>query len=333
MAAHDADSAVVREAAAELYAGDPAGFIRRRGDLAAQARASGDAAAAKEITSLRKPTRSAWAVNLLVRTDPGVPSRLAALGDDLRAAGRSLDGRKLRELSQARRALIDALTRQALAGAGQRDAPAALQEEVTATLSAAVADRQVAAELAAGTLVRPVERAGFGFGPTGPTGNAGDAGNSAGAAAPPEIPPAKRKRPGPERAGPERAGPERAGPERAGPERAGRARAEREQRREVIAAAQQAVDKAGRVVNAAQSAERARADAVHQLEQQLEDAQDRLAEAKRQARAAATALRDARRALGRLGRQARLPSRAAGAARRFHAERVFRAVWGPWQRR
>ncbi len=298
MAAHDADSAVVREAVAELYAGDPAGFVRRRGDLAARARASGDGTAAKEIASLRKPTRAAWVVNLLVRTDPGAASRLAELGDDLRAAGRSLDGRKLRELSQARRALITALTRQALAGAGQRDAPVALQEAVTATLSAAVADPQVAAELAAGTLVRPVERAGSGFGPAGDIGDAGpaaDAGDAAGAGAPPGIAPPARKR-----AGPDRAGRERAERERAEQERAERARAERKRRLEVIAAAQRAVGQAGRAVDAAQSAERSRAEAVHRLEQQLEDAQDRLAEAKRAARAAAAALRDARRALDRL---------------------------------
>jgi len=51
MAAVDADNILVREAAAELYSGDPAGFIQRRGDLAVQARASGDAAAAKAIAA------------------------------------------------------------------------------------------------------------------------------------------------------------------------------------------------------------------------------------------------------------------------------------------
>lgn len=286
MADDSTGSELVREAAAQLYAGDPAGFIGRRGDLAARARASGDAAAAKQIAALRKPTRAAWVVNLLVRADPGAVSELAALGDDLRAAGRALDGRKLRELSQARRELITALTTRALAGAGLRDAPAAVQEEVTATLSAAVADPRVAADLAAGALARPVERPGFGFGP---------AGNEGREEAPPEIP---RTRP----SGPARAGRERAGRERAERVQAERERAERERRRELIAAAEQAVGRAGQAADAAQAAERARADAVHQLEQRLDDAQDKLAEAKRQARAAATALRDARRALDRLGR-------------------------------
>src|SRR5450755_1161406 len=198
MAAGDADNNLVREAAAELYSGDPAGFIQRRGDLAAQARASGDAAAAKAIRGLRKPTRSAWAVNRLMREDPDVPARLSALGAGLRAAEGALDGRKLRQLSQDRRELIAALTRQALAAAGARDAPAAFQE-VAATLSAAVADPQVAAELREGSLVRPVQRSGFGFGvpagdePPDPAGN-GDAPRSA---VRPKRSAAGRRRPGP----------------------------------------------------------------------------------------------------------------------------------------
>ena len=317
-----AGTGLVREAAAELYAGDPAGFIQRRGDLAAQARASGEGAAAKVIAGLRKPTRSAWVVNRLVHSDPDVPSRLTALGDDLRDAGRSLDGRRLRELSQARRDLIAALTRRALASAGQRDAPVALQEEVAATLSAAVADPKVAAELAAGTLVRPVERSGFGFGPAQDAGR--DAGQDAGrdgdaggdADAPRYVARPAQKRAGPERAADRRAGDQRA--KRAGPDRAEReqaereraerdaerARAEREQaereRREAITAAEQAVQQAVQAADAAQSAERARGEAVGEFERQLEDAQDLLAGAKRRSRAAAAALRDARRALDRL---------------------------------
>ena len=300
--ASGARTGLVREAAVELYAGDPAGFIQRRGDLAAQARASGEGAAAKAITGLRKPTRSAWVVNRLVHSDPDVPSRLTALGDDLRDAGRSLDGRRLRELSQARRDLIAALTRQALAGAGPLDAPA-------------VADPKVAAELAAGTLVRPVERSGFGFGPAQDAGQ--DAGENAGrdagesGDAPRYVAPPARKRAGPERAGDQRA--KRAGPDRAKREQAERERAEREaeraraereqaerERREAITAAEQAVQQAVQAADAAQAAERARAEAVGELEQQLEDAQDLLAGAKRRSRAAAAALRDARRALDRL---------------------------------
>jgi hypothetical protein len=309
MAAGDADNDLVREAAAELYSGDPAGFIHRRGDLAARARASGDAAAAKAIRGLRKPTRSAWAVNRLMREDPDVPARLSALGAGLRAAEGALDGRKLRQLSQDRRELIAALTRQALAAAGARDAPAAFQEEVAATLSAAVADPQVAAELREGSLVRPVQRSGFGFGvPAGderpdPAGN----GDVPPGAVRPQRSAAGRRHPGPGPAKQERAErqwAERERAERAERERAERERAEQERQRQAVAAAEKAVRAADQGVSAARAAEEERADAVLRMERQLQDAQDRLAEAKRRSRAAVAGLRDARRALDRLRKRA-----------------------------
>ncbi|MGO9784672.1 MAG: hypothetical protein ACLPQY_33705 [Streptosporangiaceae bacterium] len=302
MAAGDADRNLVREAAAELYSGDPAGFIQRRGDLAARARASGDAAAAKAITGLRKPTRSAWAVNRLTREDPGVPARLSALGAGLRAAEGALDGRKLRQLSQDRRELIAALTRQALAAAGARDAPAAFQEEVAATLSAAVADPQVAAELREGSLVRPVQRSGFGFGvpageePADPAGN----GDAPPGAVRPKRSAAGRRHLGPGAAKQERAERQQAERERAERERAERERAEQERRRQAVAAAENTVRAADQGASAARAAEEERADAVLRMERQLAGAQDRLAEAKRSSRAAVAGLRDARRALDRL---------------------------------
>ena len=94
---------LVREAGGELYSGDPEEFIERRGVLAARARVAGDAVAAKRIAGLRKPTRSAWVLNQLVRSEPGVPGQLAELGEELRAAQRSLDGAAIRELSVRRR--------------------------------------------------------------------------------------------------------------------------------------------------------------------------------------------------------------------------------------
>jgi hypothetical protein len=291
-----AGSELVREAVAELYSCDPAEFTRRRAGLAASARAAGDAPAAKEISGLRKPTRSAWAVNRLVRADPGVPSRLAALGADLRSAGSSLDGPRIRELSRARRELIGALTRQALSVSGQHPAPAALQEEVTATLSAALADPQVAAELAAGALLRPAERAGFGFAldtavpdtavPARPvkTAPAGAVGTARAKKA--EKAEAKRDRAEAERA-------------QAEAERE-RARAERERRRQAIAAAEQALTGAEQATEDAEAAERERVAALRQAERQLAEARKRLAEAELRAREARTAQRNARRALDRL---------------------------------
>ena len=64
-------SDLLAAAEAELYEADPDGFTARRAELAASARDAGEPAAAKQITALRKPTRSAWVVNRLVRSDPG----------------------------------------------------------------------------------------------------------------------------------------------------------------------------------------------------------------------------------------------------------------------
>ena len=152
------------EATDELYGSDPEGFTERRAALAAQARAAGDRPAAKQIAGLRKPTRPAWIINQLVRGDHGVAARLTGLGDDLRAAATALDGAKIRELSQARRRLIDSLIRQALQQAGEQSPSAALREDLTATFGAALADPEVARELAAGTLLRAVHRADFSAG-------------------------------------------------------------------------------------------------------------------------------------------------------------------------
>ena len=171
-------SDLLADAKAELYQGDPEEFMARRAELVAQAREAGETAAAKQIGALRKPTRSAWVVNRLVRADPEVTARLAALAAELRDGG--LDGGRIRELTAARARLVDDLTRQALDDLPA--APAAVREEVTATFDAALADPEVAANL--GTLVRAAHWAGFGLPIPG------------GAPAPPP-PAAKTKKPAP----------------------------------------------------------------------------------------------------------------------------------------
>jgi hypothetical protein len=172
-----AATAATAAAAAELYGADPQDFLDRRKALAAAAKDAGDADAARQIAALRKPTRAAWVVNSLTRADPGASDRLASLAASLRAAEQAKDGRRLRELSAERGALIDALTGQALTAAGVSDAPAGLRDEVSATLTAALADPEVAAALAAGTLTRAAQWAGFGFALPGSLG-AGDAGGA-----------------------------------------------------------------------------------------------------------------------------------------------------------
>jgi hypothetical protein len=279
---------LMNEAVAELYACDLEAFTERRGILAARARAAGEPAVAKEIAGLRKPTRSAWILNQLVRTDPGVPSRLTALGDELRAAEAALDGARIRELSQARRQLVDALTRQALNAPGLPPASAALQEEVTATFRAALADPHVAEQLAAGTLLRPVQRAGF---------------SSQGRAALALVPPPEEGRPSRAAAGAgSRTAPRpatRPATRPAAEEAA--ARAERERSR-AIADAERALADASLAADAARAAEQEQLGAARRIEEQLAEARERLAAARSRVRRATTAQRMAQHALDRLRR-------------------------------
>jgi hypothetical protein len=161
-AAGASDEDRVSAAVAELYGMAPEDFTGRRGELAVAARGAGDRAAAKAIGALRKPTRAAWVVNGLARADPSAPSKLAEVGAALRAAQEARHGPRLRELSAARGALVDALTDEALRVAGVPDPPPSLRLEVSETLTAALADPEVAAAFATGTLTRAMQWSGFG---------------------------------------------------------------------------------------------------------------------------------------------------------------------------
>lgn len=265
---------VVRQAAEQLYGCDPAEFTQRRAELAAQARAAGDRAAAKQIADLRKPTRSAWVVNQLVRADPSAPGRLAALAEQFRAGQAAADGAALRRLSTERRHLIDSLVRQALAASGERASSAALREDVAATLGAALADPRVAASLAAGTLTRA--EAG------------GEFGSLLGipAAAQADLPPAGGQ-------------PDDDAAARIRAEAAARAE---QQRQQAIARAEQVVADAILAADAAAAAQRDEERAISELEQQLMQARQRLQQARLRARQATSAHRNAVQALRRLPR-------------------------------
>jgi hypothetical protein len=265
-ATSDPPAETLAEAEAELYQLDPDEFMARRQDLAAQAREAGQTAVAKQIAALRKPTRSAWLVNRLVRADPEVTGQIAALAADLRDAERTMDGARIRELSAARRRLVDDLTAQALAPL--KTPPFAMREEVLATFDAALADPDIAASL--GTLVRAAHWAGFGLVP------APDGAPDTPAA--PQFAAKKPKTPDPAEAG-----------------------AERERRRhEKIHLAERAVAEAVQAAEAASVAEQDLEDTVRRLETELAAARDRLAEARRQSYRAESRRQRAAADLGRL---------------------------------
>ena len=149
----------------QLYALPPEEFTAARTEAAGAAKTAGDRDLAKQIGALRRPTVGAWLVNLLAHQRPDLIGDLLALGDALRGAQRNLRGGELRELSAQRRTMVTALAREAraLAVAAGRGVRAALPlDEVQNTLTAALADSDVAEEVRLGRLVKPVEYAGFG---------------------------------------------------------------------------------------------------------------------------------------------------------------------------
>lgn len=157
---------------ADLYAGSWEGFVGRRSEMAAAIRSSGDRVAAKAVASLRKPTRGAWLVNLLVHRESAQVAEVFELGEELARAHRNADAAELRRLSSMRTAVIESLTRRAVAlGAEQGySASEAVSQEIAETLQAAMADPALADKVLEGTLVATVRAAGFGpadvFAPT-----------------------------------------------------------------------------------------------------------------------------------------------------------------------
>lgn len=110
---------------------------------------------------LRRPTVSAWLVNLLVRREPALVEQLLSLGVRLAQAQRSGAAGALRDLGAQRRALVEAVAGRSLE-LGARSTTPATRAEVVGTLEAALADGDSAAAVRSGRLVRPLSYAGFG---------------------------------------------------------------------------------------------------------------------------------------------------------------------------
>jgi len=300
MAADD----LVREAIDELYSVDPDDFTDRRNALAARARDSGEKAVAKDIAALRKPTRSAFALNRLVRADTDAAARLAELGDDLRAAQDSLDGARMRELSTLRRGLVEELADQAFQVIGQRSPGPGLRDEVVSTLNAAVADEGVVEQLRTGTLLRPARWDGFGFAsppelsvvrPTAPRRPRDEptTGSKAGSGTPTGTRPKATKTTA------QRRREEASTRTDARAEARAEAKAEEQRRRQALADAQRTVKDADSALAKASRVEEEQQTKVRLLHEQLTDARRRLDEIRIDVRRAENRQRKARQALER----------------------------------
>lgn len=154
----------LEEIVGELYLVPPTDFVSVRNDLARQARASGNRALADQLQRLRRPTQSAWLVNVLAHHDAAAMKRLSVLGRELRGAQTGLDGSELRHLSEQRRQVIADLldrARSHAAEAGLRLTDSVLSE-VEATLRFALVDLAGSFTVRSGRLVRPLSHNGFG---------------------------------------------------------------------------------------------------------------------------------------------------------------------------
>ncbi|MEU6041373.1 hypothetical protein ABZ801_38900 [Actinomadura sp. NPDC047616] len=148
-------------AAHELYGVTPEEFVATRKRLVEQARRAGDAALAKRVGALRRPTLPAWAVNLLSRAAGEELGWLLDVGEQMREAWAS--GGPIGGLEQRRGELVTLLVR--TAGRLAREAGHPLRDdavrEVEDTLQAATVDTDVAEEVREGRLTRPRSHAGF----------------------------------------------------------------------------------------------------------------------------------------------------------------------------
>jgi hypothetical protein len=149
----------------ELYEVKAEEFTALRTKLAAAAKKRGDADTARRISAARKPTTAAWVVNRLALRDQDVRTRLTGLGERLKDAHATMDGDRIRALSAEQRRLVDDMARAAFEEAELADPSAALRDDVTGTLQAAIADPDVASRL--GRLTKAERWSGFGeFGDT-----------------------------------------------------------------------------------------------------------------------------------------------------------------------
>ena len=136
----------------DLYALTPEEFTAARDEAAKED---------KSLKALRKPSVAAWVVNTLVRREPALLEQLVDLGAALREATSARQGDQLRELTEQRHQLVQAVTEQAIALV-DRDITQAVRTEVSQTLEAAMADPGSAEAVQSGQLVRALSYAGFG---------------------------------------------------------------------------------------------------------------------------------------------------------------------------
>jgi hypothetical protein len=252
----------------ELYALSPDEFIERRQQLVAETRAAKDRQLATQIGKLRRPTRSAWLINLLARQEPDDVTALLELGTALQEAQQRMAGDELRQLSAQRRKTVDALARRAVELGREQGygAPDGATQEVSQTLQTALGDPEIAELVRTGTLTQAVTYGGFG-----PT----DLASALGASLPTQAPRQPAKKQAPPEAAPALDPKQRREAEKAAAEARERARAARKTAEEAESEAEAATQHADEL-----------ADKVESLRSQLRQTEAAEREAREAARTA-----------------------------------------------
>jgi DNA repair exonuclease SbcCD ATPase subunit len=159
------DNARLDTVAEELYAVLPAEFVTARDAKAKAVKADGDTDLAQQIKALRRPSAAAWLINLLSHSDEGFDP-LSDLSQRLRDAQTHLDAPSMKELGRERNRVVADLVERAVALARSADPQfrdsESVRDQVTSTLTAAVADPTAEAAVTSGRLVSPLSYAGFG---------------------------------------------------------------------------------------------------------------------------------------------------------------------------
>jgi hypothetical protein len=147
----------------ELFVLPPAAFIERRNSLAAAARGDNDAQLAAKVKALRRPTVGAALVNALVRERRDAIVSFFSLGAELRDAQAGGDGQEIRALVGRRQQLMRDLDRHIAELAKERGLTAtrAVQQDVHATMLAALSHPQAEAIVRAGRLESALSDATF----------------------------------------------------------------------------------------------------------------------------------------------------------------------------
>lgn len=151
-------------AVTDLYALPLGDFTQERNRRAADAAAQGDKQLADRIRSLRKPSASAWVVNMLARHRSDEIGQLLELGASLREAQEDLDADELRDLGKQRHKLAAAVARDGAALAEELGNPVseAVVTEVGQTLQAALGGLEAAEAVRDGLLTRALSPSGWG---------------------------------------------------------------------------------------------------------------------------------------------------------------------------